>query len=58
MTTTILDEYIRPTLLRYIVRYQWSFSISTRLINMYYGAEYTQKQLKKLYSTSNKGASR
>lgn len=58
MTTTILDEYIRPTLLRYIDRYQWSFNMATRLINMYYGAEYTQKQLKELYSTSNRRASR
>ena len=58
MTTTILDEYILPTLLRYIDHYKWSFSISTRLINMYFGTEYTQKQLKKLYSTSSKGASR
>ena len=58
MTTTILDEYIRPTLLRYIDRYQWSFNMATRLINMYYGTEYTQKQLKQLYSTSNRRASR
>jgi len=58
MTTTIMDEYILPVLTRYIDQYQWSFSMAVRLINRYYGTEYTQKQLKKLYSTSSKGASR
>lgn len=54
MTTTILDEYIRPTLLRYIDQYQWSFSIAAQLINMYYGTDYTQKQLKELYKQNQK----
>ena len=49
MTQTVLDEYILPVLVRYIDRYHWSFSISTQLINMYYGTEYTQKQLRALY---------
>ncbi|MBD5099167.1 MAG: hypothetical protein HDT35_06430 [Clostridiales bacterium] len=49
MTTTILDEYVLPVLTRYIDRYRWSWNISMRLINMYYGTEYTEKQLKKLY---------
>lgn len=52
MTTTILDEYILPVLTRYIDRYRWSWNISTRLINMYYGTEYTEKQLKKLHKQS------
>ena len=49
MTTTILDEYILPVLTRYIDQYRWSFNIATRLINRYYGTQYTQKQLKQLY---------
>ena len=49
MTTTILDEYILPVLTRYIDQYRWSFSIATRLINRYYGTQYTQNQLKRLY---------
>lgn len=56
MTTTILDEYISPTLLRYIDQYHWRFSIATRLINHYHGTEYTEKQLKKLYKAFTKGA--
>lgn len=49
MTTTILDEYILPVLVRYIDQYQWSFNMATRLINRYYGTEYTQKELRALY---------
>ena len=43
MTTTILDEYIRPTLLRYIDRYHWNWSITVRIINLYYGTAYTKR---------------
>lgn len=49
MTTTVIDEYILPTLIRYRDRYRWSWNISMRLINMYYGTEYTEKELRKLY---------
>lgn len=49
MTATIMDEYILPVLTRYIDQYQWSFCMAARLINRYYGTEYTQKQLKQLY---------
>ena len=49
MTTTILDEYILPVLVRYIDRYHWSFNIAMRLINQYYGTQYTQKELRALY---------
>lgn len=49
MATTILDESILPVLTRYIDRYHWSFSIAMRLINRYYGAQYTQKELRALY---------
>lgn len=52
MTTTVIDEYILPVLTRYIDQYQRSFSMATRLINRYYGTEYTQKQLKALYKHS------
>lgn len=49
MTTTIMDEYILPTLFRYIDRYQWRWNLAKRVINMYYGTDYTEKQLKQLY---------
>lgn len=54
MINTVMDEYILPTLLRYIDRYHWSFNISMRLINRYYGTEYTEKQLKALYRRGTK----
>ena len=54
MTAMVLDEYILPALIRYTERYHWRFSISTRIINMYYGTEYTQKELKALYRKSRK----
>lgn len=47
--TTIIDEYILPTLVRYIDRYHWSWNISMRIINRYYGTEYTERELKRLY---------
>lgn len=49
MTNTILEEYLLPTLIRYIDRYQWRFNFATRLINMYYGTDYTAKELRSLY---------
>lgn len=49
MTTIVLEEYILPTLIRYIDQYHWSFNMAMRLINKYYGTQYTEKQLKALY---------
>lgn len=49
MTTIVIDEYIFPTLVRYIDQYHWSWNNARRLINLYYEADYTKKQLKKLY---------
>lgn len=49
MTTTVMEEYILPTLFRYRDRYQWSFNLTKRLINMYYGTDYTEKELKQMY---------
>lgn len=49
MTTTIIDEYILPVLVRYIDRYHWRWCIARRIINLYYGTEYTEKGLKELY---------
>ena len=43
------DEDVLLTLLRYRDEYQWSWNFSTRLINMYYGTQYTEKELKALY---------
>lgn len=45
----VTDEDILPALLRYRDRHQWSWNLSMRLINMYYGTQYTEKQLKALY---------
>ena len=49
---TPMDTEISSTLLRYIDEYQWSFNIAKRLINMYYGTAYTEKELKRLYKNS------
>lgn len=49
MTTTIIPEYILPVLVRYVDQYRWSWTRATRIINLYYGTEYTEKELKKLY---------
>lgn len=54
MTVTILDEYILPTLVRYRDRYHWSWNMAMRLINMYYGTDYTERQLKRLYQQQRK----
>ena len=43
------DGDILPTLLRYRDRHRWSWNLSMRLINLYYGTDYTEKQLKSLY---------
>lgn len=49
MTTTILDEYILPILIRYIGGYHWNWTITTRIINLYHGSAYTQKELRAPY---------
>ena len=43
------DGDVLPILLRYRDRYRWSWNFSARLINLYYGTHYTEKQLKALY---------
>lgn len=53
MTTIIMEEYILPTLVRYRDQYHWSWNRAMRLINLYYGTEYTEKELKKLYRRKN-----
>ena len=53
MTTIIMEEYILPTLVRYRDQSHWSWNRATRLINLYYGTEYTEKELKKLYRRKN-----
>ena len=52
MTTTVMEEYILPTLTRYIDDHNWSFNLAKRLINQYYGADYTEKEVRKLYRKS------
>lgn len=51
----LTDEDILPVLLRYRDRYQWSWNMAMRLINMYYGTQYTEKQLKTLYKRHRSG---
>lgn len=46
---SVTDKDILPALLRYREQYQWSWNFSMRLINLYYGTQYTEKQLKALY---------
>ena len=43
------DENVLPILLRYRDQYRWSWNLSARLINLYYGTHYTEKQLRLLY---------
>ena len=43
------DRDVLPALLRYRTRHRWSWNLSMRLINLYYGTDYTEKQLKSLY---------
>ena len=47
--TSAADQDILSTLLRYRDRHRWSWNLSMRLINLYYGTNYTEKQLKALY---------
>ena len=47
--TSAADQDILPALLRYRDRHRWSWNLSMRLINLYYGTNYTEKQLKSLY---------
>ena len=42
---------VLSALRRYRDRHQWSWNLSMRLINMYYGTHYTEKQLKSLYKS-------
>ena len=49
MTTTVIKEYILPALIRYIDRYQWRWNLAKRVINLYYGTAYTEKELMRLY---------
>lgn len=46
---SVTDGDVLPILLRYRDQYQWSWNMAKRLINMYYGTQYTEKQLKALY---------
>ena len=48
-TPAVTDADVLPALLRYRDRYQWSWNLSARLINLYYGTGYTERQLKALY---------
>ena len=43
------DEDVFPALRRYRDQHRWSWNLSMRLINLYYGTHYTEKQLKSLY---------
>lgn len=43
------EKEILAALLRCRDRHQWSWNLSKRLINMYYGTQYTEKELKALY---------
>ena len=43
------DRNILPTLLRFRDRHGWSWNLSMRLVNLYYGTYYTEKQLKAMY---------
>ena len=43
------DRDVLSALLRYRDLHHWSWNFSKRLINLYYGTNYTEKQLKSLY---------
>ncbi len=51
-TTPIVDGHILPVLLRYIDHYHWSWSFSTKIINLYHGTAYTGKELRALYQAN------
>lgn len=55
MTNIVMDEYILPAVVRYRDRYRWSWPMTTRIINLYYGADYTAKALELLYQRAQKG---
>lgn len=40
---------ILPILRRYIDQYQWRWNLARRVINLYFGTRYTEKELKRLY---------
>lgn len=42
---------------RYVDGYHWSWNMARRLINKYYGTQYTESDLKKLYRNSRKAKS-
>lgn len=50
------DADVLPALLRYRDRYRWSWNLSSRLINLYYGTHYTEKQLKSLYQKTERAS--
>ena len=52
--TPAAAQMILPALLRYRNQHRWSWNLSMRLINMYYGTDYTEKQLKSLYKAHAK----
>ena len=52
--TPAADRDILAALLRYRDGHGWSWNLSMRLINMYYGTNYTEKQLKALYNAQNR----
>lgn len=51
-----MDEEIFTTLERYIDRYQWRWNRACRIINLYFGTQYTEKQLMRLYRQRKKEA--
>lgn len=44
-----MEQEIFDALTRYIDHYGWSLNLARRLINMAYGTQYSDKQLKALY---------
>lgn len=40
---------LSQALIRYIDRYQWRWNLAKRVINLYYGTAYTEKELMRLY---------
>lgn len=51
-----MDEEIFTILERYIDRYQWRWNRACRIINLYFGTQYTEKQLIRLYRQRKKEA--
>lgn len=48
------ETEILAALARYVDGYHWSWNMARRLINRYYGTQYTDSDLKKLYRNSRK----